>query len=84
MSRTLLTCLATCLLASACAQAPVTAPKGAAAKTTARTDCAGPAAASRIPQPGCAPGQSFNQTDIRSTGQPTAAGAMQMLDPAIH
>jgi hypothetical protein len=86
MLRILLTCAASCVLAAGCASAPK-AP-ALAANTPAKTNCVGPAAASRLPQSGCGPGQSYTQDDIRSTGQstgqPGAAGALQMLDPVVH
>jgi hypothetical protein len=81
MLRTILTCAAASLIAIGCASAPST-PKPAA--TTASANCQYPAAASRIPQTNCGPGQSYTQDDIRSTGQPTAAGALPMLDPIVH
>ena len=80
MLRTLLTCAVTGLLVIGCAAAPST-PKPAA---TAVAGCVGPASASRLPQSNCGPGQSYTQDDIRSTGQPTAAGALPMLDPIVH
>ena len=81
MLRTLLTCAATGLLLIGCAGTPST-PKPEA--SAASTNCVHPAAASRIPQSNCGPGQSYTQDDIRSTGQPTAAGAVPMLDPIVH
>ncbi|HEY1491990.1 MAG TPA: hypothetical protein VGF35_05145 [Steroidobacteraceae bacterium] len=80
MLRTLLTCLASAILGIGCATAPKPAPPTASTDT----NCVHPPAASRIPQSNCGPGQSYTQDDIRSTGQPTAAGALPMLDPIIH
>ncbi len=82
MMKTLLTCAATSLLVIGCAGAPTT-PKPVAVAAT-NTNCVGQTSASRIPQSSCGPGQSYTQDDLRSTGQPTAAGALPMLDPAIH
>lgn len=85
MMRTLLTCAATSLLVIGCAGAPTTPkPAAATAANTATSNCVGQTSASRIPQANCAPGQTYTQDDIRSTGQTGAAGALPMLDPLIH
>ena len=85
MLRTLLTCAATGLLIIGCAAAPTTPkPAVAAAPNTASNNCVGQTSASRITQSSCGPGQSYTQDDLRSTGQPTAAGALPMLDPVVH
>lgn len=78
MLRTLLSCAATGLLVIGCAAAPQPA------ATAAAGNCVGPPSASRLPQSNCGPGQSYNQDDIRSTGQTGAAGALQTLDPLVH
>ncbi len=83
MLRTLLTCAATSLILVGCATAPGT-PKPEAPTAKTDTNCVHPPAASRIPQTNCGPGQSYTQDDLRSTGQPTAAGALPMLDPIVH
>ncbi|MBS0581303.1 MAG: hypothetical protein JSR36_18760 [Proteobacteria bacterium] len=82
MFRSLLTCTVACLLAAACTHTP--APTDAAAASHRPIECAGPATASRIPNSGCGPGQAYSQDDIRSTGKPTAAGALTLLDPTLH
>ena len=82
MLRSLLTCTAACLLMAACAQTP--AVKDTATASNRPIECVGPASASRIPNSGCGPGQAYSQEDIRTTGKPTAAGALTLLDPTIH
>ena len=84
MMRALLICTATGLLVSGCAAAPTTPKTAAATPANTAANCVGQTSASRIPQSSCGPGRSFTQDDIRTTGQPTAAGALPMLDPAIH
>jgi len=85
MLRTLLICTATGVLGVACASAPATpAPQTAAATTASQPDCFGPPSASRLPQSGCGPGQTYGQQAVRSTGQPTAAAALQTLDPLVN
>ncbi len=84
MLRTLLTCTATSLLLLGCATAPSNPKPEASTAKADTTNCIHPPAASRIPQTNCGPGQSYTQDDIRSTGQPTAAGALPMLDPIVH
>lgn len=77
MLRTLLIC--TTLAVTACASAPKTAPTA-----TASTDRYCVSSASRIPQSNCAPGRTYDKTDLDRTGQTNVAKALQMLDPAVH
>jgi hypothetical protein len=85
MLRTPLTCAALCLLAVGCASTPSAPPPAtAAASAPAKVNCYGPPSASRLPHSGCDQGQTYSQTDVQSTGQPTAAAALQTLDPLVH
>jgi hypothetical protein len=87
MLRALLTCVATGIFAVGCASAPKTN-NALAASAPAKTTCVGPPTASRIPQSGCGPGQTYTQDEIRSSGQGNgqsgAAGALAVLDPLVH
>lgn len=84
MLKTVLTCAATWLLITGCAGSPSTPKPAPATASVAKPPCVGAAAASRIPQSNCSPGQTYTQDDIQSTGQPGASGALQMLDPLVH
>jgi len=82
MLKKLLLCSGLALL-SACAATP--APKPAAAAYVPPPGCVGNTA-TRIPtSPSeCAGfGSTYTQQDIQRTGEPTAAGALRLLDPSL-
>jgi hypothetical protein len=79
--------ICTVLMLAACATAP-TAPTTAQNANTATASATKPgcATASRIPDSSCAPGSTYTQQDLQSTGVPgnNVANSLQMLDPAVH
>jgi hypothetical protein len=79
--------ICTVLMLAACATAPQSqAPAQNANTATASATKPGCATASRIPDSACAPGSSYNQQELQSTGVPgnNVANSLQMLDPAVH
>jgi len=85
MLRTLMLCAA--LTVTACASTapshPTPEPTAApVAKNALPPPCL--ATATRLPPPDCTtPGRSYDQDDIKRTGQTDVASALQMLDPAV-
>jgi hypothetical protein len=85
MPKALLTCAVACVLAACASAPPASGPLSAAATPPGKAPCVGAPAASRLPQSGCGPGQTYSQDDIQSTGlASTPAEALQNLDPVVH
>jgi hypothetical protein len=77
MFRAFIACAA--LAIAACA---TPTPPSASNATAQKAPCA--PEATRLPQKGCGPGSTYNQTEVSQTGQPEAGAAVHMLDPRIY
>jgi hypothetical protein len=65
-----------------CATAPKTAPTASSAVAQpSRPPCA--PEATRIPDKTCGPGRTWDQDDLKSTGQAESGAALRMLDPSV-
>jgi len=79
MIKTFLLCV-TATLAACASTTPTTTP----AARTAAVQCPQDSTASRIPNRcSASPVRTYSQEDVRRTGQPDLANALQMLDPSI-
>jgi hypothetical protein len=86
MLKMFLTLAVTCVVASGCAST-ASAPKSptaTAADTPANADCKYMITGSRIPQNGCAPGQTYTQEDLQRTGQQQTSKALDSADPTVQ